>query len=64
MGLFNWLGFGRPRDGPEMDGRASLPEVTDRVRDSGQTYFFGTASSGSVWMRNIYDDPDRGLLVF
>ena len=32
MGLFNWLGFGRPRDGPEMDGRASLPEVTDRVR--------------------------------
>ena len=46
MGLFNWLGFGRPRDGPEMDGRASLPEVTDRVRDSGQTYFFGTASSG------------------
>ena len=46
MGLFNWLGFGRPRDEPEMDGGASLPEVTDRVRDSGQTFFFGTASSG------------------
>lgn len=42
MGLFNWLGFGRPRDEPEMDGGASLPEVTDRVRDSGQTFFFGT----------------------
>ena len=48
MGLFNWLGFGRPRDEPEMDGGASLPEVTDRVRDSGQTFFFGTASSGAV----------------
>ena len=63
MGLFNWLGFGRPRDGPEMDGRASLPEVTESVTPD-RPISSEPRVPGSVWMRNIYDDPDRGLLVF
>ncbi len=47
MGLFNWLGFGRPRDEHRREDRkARFPEVTDRIRDSGQTFFFGTVSSG------------------
>ena len=48
MGFFSWLGFGRPRDAPEgtKSERTGLPEITDNVRDSGQTFFFGTASSG------------------
>ena len=39
MGFFEWLGIS-PRDAPE------LPEVTDNVRDSGQTFVFGKADSG------------------
>ncbi|MBO6297692.1 MAG: phage portal protein, partial [Lachnospiraceae bacterium] len=39
MGLFEWLGIS-PRDAP------ALPEVTDNVRDSGQTFVFGRADSG------------------
>ena len=48
MGFFSWLGFGKPRDAPtgEKTERTGLPEITDNVRDSGQTFFFGTASSG------------------
>ena len=49
MGFLEWMGFGKPRDAPENDpsaNRSGLPEVTDNVRDSGQTFFFGTASSG------------------
>ena len=48
MGFFSWLGFARPRDAPEdtKSERTGLPEITDNVRDSGQTFFFGTASSG------------------
>ena len=48
MGFFSWLGFGKPRDAPEgtKSERTGLPEITDNVRDSGQTFFFGTASSG------------------
>src|SRR5699024_12351589 len=48
MGFFSWLGFGKPRDAPEgaKTERPGLPEITDNVRDSGQTFFFGTASSG------------------
>ena len=39
MGFFDW--FGRsPRDAP------ALPEITDNVRDSGQTFVFGRADSG------------------
>ncbi len=39
MGFFEWMGLS-PRDAPE------LPEVTDNVRDSGQTFVFGRADSG------------------
>ena len=39
MGFFEWLGIS-PRDAP------ALPEVTDNVRDSGQTFVFGRADSG------------------
>ena len=43
MGFFSWLGFGMPRDAPDKKG---LPEVTDNVRDAGQTFIFGRAESG------------------
>ena len=49
MGFLEWMGFGKPRDAPEHSpetNRTGLPEVADNVRDSGQTFFFGTASSG------------------
>mgnify|MGYP002801562815 FL=1 len=48
MGFFSWLDFGKPRGAPEgvKTERPGLPEITDNVRDSGQTFFFGTASSG------------------
>ncbi|HCG60409.1 MAG TPA: phage portal protein [Lachnospiraceae bacterium] len=39
MGFFEWLGLS-PRDAPV------VPEVTDNVRDSGQTFVFGRADSG------------------
>ena len=39
MGFFEWLGLS-PRDAP------TIPEVTDNVRDSGQTFMFGRADSG------------------
>ena len=39
MKLFEWLGMS-PRDAPQ------LPDVTDMVRDSGQTFVFGRADSG------------------
>lgn len=39
MGFLNWLGLS-PRDAP------ALPEITDNVRDSGQTFVFGRADSG------------------
>lgn len=52
MGFLEWMGFSKPRDAPgehrPEEGRTEkkLPEVTDSVRDSGQTFSFGTASSG------------------
>ncbi len=42
MGLRTWLGLSSPRDAP----KEKLPEVTDNVRDSGQTFLFGRADSG------------------
>ena len=39
MGFLRWLGLS-PRDAP------ALPEITDNVRDSGQTFVFGRADSG------------------
>lgn len=44
MGLLEWMGFAKPRDAPE--DRPAVPEVTDNVRDSGQTFIFGRADSG------------------
>lgn len=44
MGFLEWMGFGKPRDAPT--NKPGLPEVTNNVRDSSQTFFFGTASSG------------------
>ena len=47
MGFLEWMGFSKPRDAPEEDRpEEKLPEVTDSVRDSGQIFAFGTASSG------------------
>lgn len=47
MGFLEWMGFSKPRDAPEEDrAEEKLPEVTDSVRDSGQIFAFGTASSG------------------
>lgn len=48
MGFLEWMGFSKPRDAPEeyRPEEEKLPEVTDSVRDSGQTFSFGTASSG------------------
>ena len=42
MGLRTWLGLSSPRDAP----KEKLPEVTDNVHDSGQTFLFGRADSG------------------
>ncbi len=39
MGLLKWLGLS-PRDAPK------VPDITDDVRDSGQTFVFGRADSG------------------
>ena len=39
MGFFEWMGLS-PRDAPK------IPEETDNVRDSGQTFMFGKADSG------------------
>lgn len=46
MGILEWLGFARHRDAPCKGEKESLPKVTDNVRDSGQAFVFGTASSG------------------
>ena len=40
MGFMNWLGFGNPRDAPE------IPDVRANVRDSGTLFVFGRANSG------------------
>lgn len=44
MGFMEWLGFGKPRDAPV--NRPGLPQITNDVRDSGQTFVFGMAQSG------------------
>ena len=44
MGFMEWLGLVEPRDDPEM--KRGLPNVSDNLRDSGQTFVFGTAQSG------------------
>ena len=40
MGFMNWLGFGNPRDAPD------IPDVRANVRDSGTLFVFGRANSG------------------
>ena len=46
MGFMEWLGFGQPRDAPQLNTPPGLPQVTNDVRDSGQTFVFGVAPSG------------------
>ena len=40
MGFWEWIGFENPRDSPKTEPpqNEGLPEVTDNVRDSGQTF--------------------------
>lgn len=44
MGFLDWLGFTKPGDAPEK--MPEMPDITDNVRDSGQTFIFGRADSG------------------
>ena len=41
MGFLEMLGLKKPRDTP-----GDIPEITDNVRDSGQTFIFGVSSAG------------------
>lgn len=42
MGFLEWMGFAKARDAP----KETLPDITDNVRDSGNTFIFGRADSG------------------
>ena len=48
MTFWEWLGFEKPRDSPKTESppKEGLPEVTDNVRDSGQTFVFGRSNAG------------------
>ena len=48
MTFWEWLGFANPRDAPETieQPKEGLPQVTDNVRDSGQTFVFGRSNAG------------------
>ena len=49
MTFWEWLGFENPRDSPQPETpspKEGLPEVTDNVRDSGQTFVFGRSNAG------------------
>ena len=48
MTFWEWLGFENPRDSPKTESppKQGLPEVTDNVRDSGQTFVFGRSNAG------------------
>jgi phage portal protein BeeE len=48
MSFLEWTGFAKPRDAPKpvIIEAPEEPEVTDNIRDSGQTFFFGAANSG------------------
>ena len=41
------MGFENPRDSPKTEQpKEGLPQVTDNVRDSGQTFVFGRSNAG------------------
>ena len=48
MTFWEWLGFANPRDAPKTieQPKEGLPQVTDNVRDSGQTFVFGRSNAG------------------
>lgn len=49
MTFWEWLGFENPRDSPQSETpppKEGLPQVTDNVRDSGQTFVFGRSNAG------------------
>ena len=47
MGFWEWMGFENPRDSPKTEQpKEGLPQVTDNVRDSGQTFVFGCSNAG------------------
>ena len=47
MGFWEWMGFENPRDFPKTEQpKEGLPQVTDNVRDSGQTFVFGRSNAG------------------
>ena len=48
MTFWEWLGFENPRDSPKTESpqKEGLPQVTDNVRDSGQTFVFGRSNAG------------------
>lgn len=47
MGFWEWMGFENPRNSPKTEQpKEGLPQVTDNVRDSGQTFVFGRSNAG------------------
>lgn len=41
------MGFENPRDSPKTEPpKEGLPQITDNVRDSGQTFVFGRSNAG------------------
>lgn len=47
MGFWEWMGVENPRDSPKTEQpKEGLPQVTDNVRDSGQTFVFGRSNAG------------------
>lgn len=47
MGFWEWTGFENPRDSPKTEQpKEGLPQITDNVRDSGQTFVFGRSNAG------------------
>lgn len=47
MGFWEWMGFENPRDSPKTEQpKEGLPQITDNVRDSGQTFVFGRSNAG------------------
>ena len=62
MGFWEWMGFENPRDSPKTEQpKEGLPQVTDNVRDSGQTFVFGRSNAGEqVDIYHAYTDEVPG----
>lgn len=63
MTFWEWLGFENPRDSPQPETpspKEGLPQITDNVRDSGQTFVFGRSKDS----RNEHQqyEPDYQLV--